>query len=252
MSEDTGSMENRERPPIRRWLTEIVVIALGILLAFGVDAAWTALQEAEQGQRSLEALRQEFESNIAELGRVEAAHQGVVEASQDLLRITGPAAPTSDEAATLIGHVWGPVQSTLASGASTALLATDDLARVRDPELRRALGAWPDEVEQLKGLEDYLFRVASDRLVPLIQARLPQIQIERVNGFGGAPELRTEFREAVGPSRFQGDVAALLQDLEFENVVLLRLTLSMIAREESAELATTAEQTLELIERSLR
>lgn len=237
---------------IRRWIVEIFVIALGILLAFAVDAGWGALQDAEQERRTLEALREEFEGNIAELQRVEEAHRNVVESSRALLRMTGPTAVATEEASTLIGEVWVPVVSTLASGASRALMATDDLSRVRDAELRRALGAWPDRVAGFKRLEDYLFRMTSDRLVPLIQTRLPQIQIELAGGFSGWPELRAEFRRTVEPSRFEGDVAALLRDLEFENVVLLRLTISMIARESTRDLAQAAGQTLQLINRSLR
>jgi hypothetical protein len=56
-------------------------------------------------------------------------------------------------------------------------------------------------------------------------------------GFGGGPLLE-EFRaSAPAESDFTGDIGGLLSDLMFENVVVERTTLLMIARSRSYELA---------------
>ena len=57
---------------------------------------------------------------------------------------------------------------------------------------------------------------------------------------------------AVAPSRFKSDFAPLLQDLGFENSVLHRMTVSMIARDVTNQLADEAERILGLVEDDLQ
>ena len=134
-----------EPRPLGRQVTEVFVIALGILLAFGVDAAWNEVQEGEEERLALEALRAEFQANKVELTQIAQRHQQVADAGRALLTLTGPDAAGTDEAAELIGEVWIPWQSRLATGATSSLVSTDALARVRDTELQRALAAWPEQ-----------------------------------------------------------------------------------------------------------
>jgi hypothetical protein len=137
-------------------------------------------------------------------------------------------------------------------GAIQSLLSTNQLARVRDPELRQALAAWPGKVAALVRLEDGLHAMQQTRLMPLIQRVVPQINIERTNGFTGVPELRDEFRSLVDLSRFGNDLIPLLRDLEFENVGMNRMTVSMIARDATMDLAEEGERILALVESGLR
>jgi len=242
-----------ERSRAARWLTEIFVIALGILLAFGVDAAWSGLQEAEQQRLTLNALRLEFETNATSLRTVARQHDATARRAGDILALTGPNSSSPDGVAErLIGDIWSPWHVELASGAIQSLLSTNDLARVRDPQLRHALAGWPERAGSLTRLEDVLHSRVSDDLLPAIRQAVPQIDIELVNGFAGLPELRAEFDSLVAPSRFEGDFDSLLTDMQFENIVLQRMTVSMIARDFALELADEADRITDLLTAALR
>ncbi|MDH3207796.1 MAG: hypothetical protein OEO79_14425 [Gemmatimonadota bacterium] len=228
------------------------VVALGILLAFVVDAAWAELQETEQERLTLEALREEFTANVTSLRGTAALHDAVVQASDQLLAHTGPAASDTTGVSRLIGEVWVPTHSEVASGAIQSLLSTNDLARIRDAELRRALAAWPEMVAALVRIEDALHMIQRDRLMASMQRTVPLIEIELVNGFARYPELREAFTAAVEPSRFGNDLIPLIRDLQFENAVLHRMTVSMIASARTIDLAEEGERILGLVERGLR
>jgi len=234
-----------------RWLTEVFVIALGILLAFSVDATWNRLQESEQERLTLEALREEFQTNSTSLRITAAEHDRATRASSELLALTGPDASDTDDVARLIGEVWVPTHAELNSGAIQSLLSTDDLARVRDPLLRAALAGWPDRVAGLVRLEVQLHEELTGDLLPAIRDAVPQIDIELVNGFAGLPRLRAEFESLVEPSRFETDFRPLLRDMKFENTILQRMTVSMITRDVTNDLAAEADRILLLLEESL-
>jgi len=251
MTEPPELSAGPRRGLMARWAAEVFVIALGILLAFSVDATWNNRQESEQAQLTLEALKEEFEANVASLRRTASAHDGVARAGDQLLERTGPAASKTADVARLIGEVWAPQHVELASGAIQSLLSSNDLARVRDSQLRRALAGWPNKVAAVVRIEDALHTSSTTRLIPTIQRTVPQIHIELINGFVQNPKLREEFVAAVEPSRFDANLALLLRDLEFENAVLHRMTVSMIARDRTVELADEAARILSMVEDGL-
>ena len=103
-----------------------------------------------------------------------------------------------------------------------------------------------------RSLEVALAGIAQNRLVPLLQRTVSQVNIELINGFASSPHLREDFVNTVNRSRFQDDVGVLLRTLEFENVVLHRVTISMIAVDESARLVQLCDEILHMVEASLR
>jgi len=240
-----------EASRLARWLTEVFVIAFGILLAFSVDAIWNRVQEAEQERFTLEALAEEFRANAASLRETGGAHDGVARACSEILALTGPTASDASGIARLIGEVWIPWHAELNSGAIQSLLSTDDLARIRDPRLRAALAGWPDRVASLVRLQDELHTALTVDLLPAIQSAVPQVDLELVNGFATIPGLREEFETLVEPSRFETDFRPLLRSMRFENTILNRLTVSMITRKEAYDLADEAERILGLLGESL-
>jgi len=240
-----------ETSRLARWLTEIFVIALGILLAFSVDATWSRVQEAEQERLTLEALVEEFRANVASLRETGAAHDVVARACSEILALTGPTASDANGIARLIGEVWIPWHAELNSGAIQSLLSTENLARIRDPRLRAALAGWPDRVASLERLEEGLHARLTVDLIPAIQSAVPQVDLELVNGFATSPRLREEFETLVEPSRFEMDFGPLLRSMRFENTIVDRMTVSMIARQETYDLADEAERILGLLEESL-
>ena len=131
-----------------RELREVFVIALGILLAFGVDASWTEFREGVQLREHLAAVDAELAQNIEALQEVEREAEAVAEASAALLAMAGPnaVAELPDSIAMLIGTIWFPVRASTSQGALEALRASGLLAEVSDPDLRQSLAAWPANI----------------------------------------------------------------------------------------------------------
>ncbi|MGI9628843.1 MAG: hypothetical protein ACR2QM_18555 [Longimicrobiales bacterium] len=211
---------------------EVIIVALGILCAFGIDAWWNEVQESETTRQSLVALSVEFEANVDALRSAQAAHLGIAEDGRALLHLTGPGADpaTISQAIGLIGALWAPARSRLGSGALSALIASGGLPRIDDPELRRMLASWPDEASSLLRVEEASFATVRDLMQPRIGTFVPQMEAERVAGFHNIPEQRDIFIAGVpSSSAFGVDYGGLLGDLQFENSVVQRITMSMVS-----------------------
>ena len=75
---------------------EIIVITLGILLAFSIEASWTEFREKDEVRRQLTAVDAELAQNLRFLQDLEAEHRAVAAAGAGLLDIAGPDAQVED------------------------------------------------------------------------------------------------------------------------------------------------------------
>lgn len=77
-----------ERPSWRRWIIEGFVIVASILLAFAIDAGWSALEEGRQREALVRALRGDFEIAATALSRAQRLHEAGRDATGHLLVLT--------------------------------------------------------------------------------------------------------------------------------------------------------------------
>jgi len=228
MTMQSGEME---QGGLRRSVKEVLIVALGILCAFGIDAWWDASREAAETRQFLVALEAEFSANVAALRATAARQHEIVAAGQILLQLTGPeAGPTAIQAAAEpIGTLWTPGYQVMASGALNTLIASGGLARVDDAALRGALGRWPEQLAKLMDLEDETWRIVTEMLQPRMRQFVPQLEIELASGFASLPGVRQEFLDAAPRSSpFEADYSGLLADMQFESAVVQRITMTMI------------------------
>ena len=246
MDESSGS------PEPTRWkaeVREIFVIALGILLAFGIDAAWTEWREQTELSRHLSAVGAELAQNAEALRNIEQESRDAAEASAALLDMAGPdaAAQYPDSIQRLIGTLWTPPNADLSDGAMSALLASGLLAEVSDPELREALASWPARRNAHRFVLDLANQRLQEVVSPLLHRYVSEVDLNRMGGFTGRPDLRETYRELIPPSPFESHYDGLLRDRQLESLIAQRAALMLYAAEITGEISREALQIREML-----
>ena len=230
---------------------EIIVIALGILLAFGIEAAWTAFRESAEVRQQLSAVDAEIAQNLLSLQKLEDEHRRVAVAGAALVKMMGPDAQVDepDSVARLIGIFWTPAGSVTSSqGALETFRSSGLLAEVSDPDIRDALATWADLLGSVRDFNISTDARLQEVISPLLHQYVSEGDLNRIAGFEhDFLHIREEYRALVPSSRFNSDYSGLLQDRPFENLVAQRVALSLIGADLAAETQTEASRILDLL-----
>ena len=123
---------------------EVVVVVLGILIAFGLDSWWDSRKTLDWEHGQLGLLRNEAQSNIEHIETVIEAHRRTAADVQVILAFA-----THEPFGELVNVKYGAVSSLIqwrtsemTMGALDALLASGELGEISNPELRTSLTAW--------------------------------------------------------------------------------------------------------------
>ena len=138
--------------PIRRFLIEGLVIVISILLAFAVDAAWEERGERAQREALLNALAEDLSAVEAELDRVMETRARGQDAAAVVLSLVqrGEVQEAADSmlARLAFDFTWSTTFDA-PIGSVEALLSGGNLDLLDDPELARAITAFPAVVADL-------------------------------------------------------------------------------------------------------
>lgn len=235
---------------LRRGLAEVVIIAVGILLAFSVDAWWEGVRSEEDFERALSAVRAELDVNLRLLERSISAQRRVSDVGLELLALTGP--DTSVEVAAraeglLVSFMPTP-QTRVQVGALNSLLESGRLDEIDSPKLPALLASLPAAFVRLNFFENEAERVMREAVFPRMWLYVPLLNAERANGLDRGEALE-EFRAGVPrTSRFEADFVGLMGDLQFENAVVERASLLIIGRRDAERLGEQLRDALVLID----
>lgn len=181
-----------------RMLIEVVVVVASILIAFSLDAWWSRRAEERTGTAHLQALRSDFEQNVARLHVLIEREDRIANASRRLLLVAvSPTVPSpEDSVSSLLGEVFNSGRFDPVMGAYEAVVNSGGLSQVRNDSLRLALAdfasllegryneRFSDEIyfEFIRGFMGQLgftaAVVASDSLATANAAALPLFQGE--------------------------------------------------------------------------
>ena len=144
-------MKEETKTLVRRRIGEAVAIVASILTAFAIDAWWDGTQEDRRAEAHVEALSSEFEMVELELDRASRELEGALEATAQLaLRVSpDPVWMPADSLGRLLIQSLTVNAVEIPSGALSAILASGELSTLTDPELQRALAAWPSAARPL-------------------------------------------------------------------------------------------------------
>jgi hypothetical protein len=159
----------------RFWLWaagEVCVVALGVLVAFGLNEWWVERTARRDEQTHLRALASDFERNVAVYEELIGREETAVNASLELLQLARKD-PDSDSAAVrrLLGGVFQSHREKPALDAYEALVNSAGLALLRDEGLRSALAGFAARATDpySERFSDQLYMAFTNRYIGRLQ-----------------------------------------------------------------------------------
>lgn len=132
---------------LTRALGEIVIVTIGILIAFSLDAWWDNRAMARQEQVHLRALASDFEQNVDALKGLVKLEEDVSSSSVKLLERSQGRAPDSNTPVDeLMWRVFNSARYEPVMGAYEALVNSAGLTLIRDDALRASLAQFAAQV----------------------------------------------------------------------------------------------------------
>ena len=215
------------RPKVRWFAAEYLIVVLGVLTAVGINAWWQGRQDAASEETYLRQLA----ADLRETVRVtEEADEYMADIDRAGGRIWdafyAPEPPPRDSllAWRAVAADTRPVYPVL--GTLEALVATGDLALVRDDSLRTAMTAYLQEARlqlDIQNRERQRWRDGLSHLgrrltaTEAIATTVPRAQLEAT--FGGSANFPLRDRDSIR-WRFAFDVDAFLSDADMENAAV--------------------------------
>ena len=215
-------MAESPKIPWPRILAEGMAIIVSILFAFGIDAWWTARQLHLDEQVILRQLDTEFQTNAVLLAERRLNHAEILAAIKLVLSVTGPEPdPTvaeSPELRVAIDRItrWWTYDPQM--GVLSGLTQSGRLSIISSDPLRNALASWPSMVQDLAEDEIFAQQLTANQLDPYLTRKVSRRNVVH--------------HESVGEGRFHSELAGILADQEFENLVHLKLGLTLGVLEE--------------------
>lgn len=227
------------------------MIVASILLAFGIQTWWENRTEENREQRLLTDLLAEFEQNAELLRGATAAYEQHYMDAGDLLDVIdrNPAEVEDADLRQLVQGVGTASTFHLESGVHDALLASGELADIRDEILRARLAAWPSYVEEWAEEERAVFSFVQEEWVPYLSrmASLREIGLP----FAAFPDGEAP-TPLPSPSGNAPSLKPLLVEVEFENLVYRSAQGMWYAKRDGETLLTQLIAILELIQTNHR
>lgn len=158
----------------RRLLAESLAVIFSILLAFSIDAWWDSRQEARRERELMAGLLADFrssrpglEARLVLARRMAAGTAGLLDLIGAHEGATALPVPDSLVLAVLGGPTYEPAMNTL-----DAAVASGEIERVTNDELRAKLANWRRMLADTREDELEVRRITNEQLVPLLARSL--------------------------------------------------------------------------------
>lgn len=209
--------KNKVRTYILYAVGEIALVMIGILLAIQINTAFENRVNEKTHQRLVAELSSEFQNNLAQLDTVIQYQNLVHESAVNLLDVISKEGQgtTGDEFRKMLfefGYNWtfDPTNGVLASSISSG-----DIHLLKNDSLKTLLFSWEGLVvdareEQVKAITDY------ERIGKYQESHVMTADILQYN--------RDQYE--VPESFYESDYNALLQDPQYENLIVHRIILT--------------------------
>ncbi|HKE96456.1 MAG TPA: hypothetical protein VKB34_19260 [Povalibacter sp.] len=205
---------------------EILIVTIGILIAFALNAWWERHKELRDEQAHLRALASDFEQNAARLKELADFLETVVAGNQQVLELARSSHEIPpDVVRPLIGRVFSSRRFEPVMGAYEALVNSAGLTLVRDDQLRAALADFASGVTTR-----YSERFSDELYLAFIRRFMGRLQFPEFMNPAGHPSYDTlladpEFQDYLAiRSQAEQEVAGIYRGLQHQaEDILVRL-----------------------------
>lgn len=241
----------------RRLLIEGTAIVLSILLAFAIDAWWQDREQQQADYAQLDALLEELRVHKTLLAESKTSHKSTLSEGVLLLESikAGPEARPNAVIADQLSKYFNFYEINAPFGALQSAVASGALSRMRNSALASSLASWPSKIEDLIEEQDSGERLVFD-LMAMLSQLMPLSDVFRSRL--GAPVARgtdevVDFAVFTVPaSRHEADYAALFEDPEVENAILLLMVITSGALAEAEIFDAELDKLMDRLETCLR
>lgn len=193
---------------IRRSLGEVLILVMGILLAFGVDSGWQSVQDRRAAAEVVQSITQAFEANRDQLDIwVERRARKMAATHELLLVVTDSSSPIPPDSVAALIATMRQGQSFIADDSRLSeLLASGRMHLIEGAELRSRLAGWGAQLADVREIEASATMHTRQAIDPWLRARLP------VAGVQGR-------FDQVPPRSLEASDVQTLRNVEFENLL---------------------------------
>lgn len=236
----------------RSRFAEAVVITASILVAFGIDAWWGAVQQADDDRSHLSNVRRELEATDELLDDAIRLHDISQSLALQVLEMTsaGHLAVPEDSLNSIVAKLFNSYVINPPTGALQAAIMSGAVARLDDEVLKSQLLGWDSLLEDL--LEEERSGLEGIRLFLQFLAARASIwgPISR-RGITVSGETVGEGNWALPRTRHAAGVGALINDRAFENQILLLLANARSSYDEATAFRQSLREALARLDATL-
>ena len=208
---------------LKERFAEALTITVSILLAFAVDAWWDGVQETNLDRAHRASVLRELETTSDLLDDAVRLHALTMDRAEAVLEMTstGELVGSPKDLDALINDLFNSYEINAPTGALRAATLSGTIARLEDQELKSLLLGWEGLIddlleEEINGFEN---AVAFTRWLGERVSMHGPMSFSDKNVSG--ERVGEPANHALPPSRHTAGIATILNDMEFENQILL-------------------------------
>lgn len=235
---------------------EILLVVIGILIALQIDNWNEWRREREIEQEVLIQLREDFQSNLAQLSQRIRLRNAIIESSLNILEATDH--PETANRDSLIAHfsvllidpTFDPVKNDLSS--------TGNLRLITNARLKRLLSNWTSDIVAVQEIEKNWSRIVNENL----QAELSELGMTRDLVHYFVNDLKMDWylegasggtkKIPIGASRQKLSVAEISGNKMLESLVSAAISFNTGANIESETVRKRIEEILSLLDAEIK
>jgi hypothetical protein len=225
-----------------RYGLETLVVVMGVLIAFSLNNWNEQGKENKNEQKVLASLLQDFQHNLINLDHALKLYPEMEEREIKMLRLMGLDDDSLNKMDPLDIIRTEYLLTVIVDGTLNSILNSEKLEIIKDEELKKLLTSYPSAVRKFKKREENLEKLILDIQRPLIEKYVSLTDL--------LDSLNPNF-QIIKAKAVTSNYSGLLNDLQYQNVLMHRYFTSIELTEAAIELKSQTVATSNLLKKNL-